>query len=92
MLHLIAYDITETKRLRRVAKLCEDYGVRVERSVFECDLPDDTMSEFWGRLCDIVNAGEDYVLDYRIDAIDRKHIRRIGRMDDTLSADDIIVL
>jgi CRISPR-associated protein Cas2 len=43
MLVLITYDVnTETpagkKRLRQVAKLCTDYGQRVQNSVFECAL------------------------------------------------------
>ena len=38
---VVAYDVnTETKegrrRLRRVAQACKDYGVRVQKSVFEC--------------------------------------------------------
>ena len=41
MFILITYDVcTENaagkKRLRRVAKLCVNYGVRVQNSVFEC--------------------------------------------------------
>jgi hypothetical protein len=39
MLHLVAYDISDPKRLSRVARVCKDYGIRVEYSVFECDLP-----------------------------------------------------
>lgn len=43
MLVLITYDVnTETKagqsRLRKVAKQCENYGRRVQNSVFECIL------------------------------------------------------
>jgi CRISPR-associated protein Cas2 len=43
MLVLIAYDVcTETadgkRRLRQVAKLCTDYGQRVQNSVFECNV------------------------------------------------------
>ena len=43
MLVLITYDVnTETpagkKRLRKVAKLCVNYGQRVQNSVFECVL------------------------------------------------------
>ena len=43
MLVLITYDVnTETdagkRRLRRIAKLCTDYGQRVQHSVFECNL------------------------------------------------------
>jgi len=41
MLILVTYDINITtpdgqNRLRRVAKLCVNYGVRVQNSVFEC--------------------------------------------------------
>lgn len=40
-LYLISYDVATSspagqKRLRRVARLCENYGVRVPNSVFEC--------------------------------------------------------
>jgi CRISPR-associated protein Cas2 len=43
MLVLITYDVnTETaagqKRLRQIAKICVDYGQRVQNSVFECIL------------------------------------------------------
>ena len=43
MVVLITYDVyTETKedqkRLRKIAKLCVDYGQRVQNSVFECSL------------------------------------------------------
>ena len=43
MLVLITYDVnTETKagrtRLRKVAKQCVNYGLRVQNSVFECSL------------------------------------------------------
>jgi CRISPR-associated protein Cas2 len=36
--HLIAYDICEHKRLRRVCKTMEEYGERLQYSVFICDL------------------------------------------------------
>ena len=41
MLVLITYDvntqsITGQQRLRKVAKICQDYGQRVQNSVFEC--------------------------------------------------------
>ena len=42
---LITYDVATRdaageKRLRRVARACEDYGVRVQKSVFECTVGD----------------------------------------------------
>jgi CRISPR-associated protein Cas2 len=36
--HLIAYDIREPSRLRRVCKTMESYGERLQYSVFICDL------------------------------------------------------
>lgn len=44
MLVLVTYDVnTETaagkKRLRKVAKICVNYGQRVQNSVFECVMP-----------------------------------------------------
>lgn len=40
MLVLVSYDVSQEKngqkRLRRVAKACQDYGQRVQYSVFEC--------------------------------------------------------
>ena len=66
MLHLIAYDIRDPKRLREVAKTCEDFGVRVEYSVFECDLSETDFSFLWSVLDDIIEADEDRILAYRI--------------------------
>lgn len=49
MMVIVSYDVnTETssgkRRLRHVAKICNDYGQRVQNSVFEC-LVDSTMLE-----------------------------------------------
>lgn len=35
---IIAYDIAHPRRLQRVARVLKDYGVRVQRSVFEVDI------------------------------------------------------
>lgn len=78
MLHLIAYDITSGRRLRRVARICEDYGIRVEKSVFECDLSDGDFAALWTRLCATVCEEEDRVIDYPIGLIGRKRIRTLG--------------
>jgi CRISPR-associated protein Cas2 len=41
MMIIISYDVSTStasgvKRLRKVAKVCENYGLRVQNSVFEC--------------------------------------------------------
>ena len=37
MIYVVAYDITDPKRLSRVAKYLENIGVRVQESIFELD-------------------------------------------------------
>ena len=77
MLHIIAYDITSDKRLRRVATICEDYGMRIEKSVFECELEHDDFEELWHRLeCTIADG--DSVIDYPIPDSYHDRIRTLG--------------
>lgn len=66
MLHLVAYDITSPKRLRLVAKTCQDYGVRVEKSIFECDLEEKTFAVMWAELNTLIDPDEDALLTYQI--------------------------
>ena len=63
---LIAYDIADAKRLRKVAKLCELYGLRIEKSLFECSMPDKLFTQFWNELKDIVAENEDAVIAYDV--------------------------
>ena len=66
MIRLVAYDITTPKRLRRVAKVCEDYGARIEKSVFECDLNEPTFARFWQQLLREIDPDEDSLIAYRV--------------------------
>lgn len=80
MLHLIAYDIASDRRLRRVASICEDFGFRIEKSVFECDLDDSQYERFWKRIETVVNPDCDSVVDYPIGLLDRRRIRSFGNV------------
>jgi CRISPR-associated protein Cas2 len=66
MLHLVAYDITSPKRLRQIANICKDFGIRVEYSVFECDIDPDTFDRFWQLLANTIDEEADCILAYRI--------------------------
>ncbi len=66
MLRLVAYDVCEPKRLRLVAKTCEDFGIRVEYSVFECDLSEELFQILWTKIQKIIDPDEDRILAYRI--------------------------
>ncbi len=66
MFFIVAYDICDPKRLRHVAKTCEDYGVRIEKSVFQCDLRREQFDALWLELIDLIDEEEDAVVAYRI--------------------------
>lgn len=80
MLHLVAYDIANPKRLRRVAQTCEDFGVRVEYSVFECDLPKNRFDIFWKELNTLIDKNEDALISYTLcaECIKKCHVAGIA--------------
>lgn len=80
MLTLVAYDIAHPKRLARVARVCEDYGVRVQYSVFECRLEEPEFENFWLSLLEEIDEDEDRVVAYKIDARCAKETLTAGTM------------
>ena len=80
MLTLVAYDITDDKRLRRVAQLCEDYGVRVQYSLFECRLDEDSFNDFWLGLLGLIDEEEDRLVAYKLDARAARETLTAGTM------------
>jgi CRISPR-associated protein Cas2 len=71
MLVLVCYDVsTETKegrrRLRRVAKVCESTGQRVQKSVFECQLDTAQFEGLERKLLAEINPNQDCLRIYRI--------------------------
>ncbi|MGV8803829.1 MAG: CRISPR-associated endonuclease Cas2 [Polaromonas sp.] len=71
MLILVCYDVsTETKdgrrRLRRVAKVCESTGQRVQKSVFECQLDISKFEALERRLLAEIDPEQDCLRLYRI--------------------------
>lgn len=80
MLSLVGYDICEPKRLQRVAKVCEDFGVRVQYSIFECHLDEKRFERFWDRLLAEIDPAEDRLVAYQIDAKSARRTRTAGTM------------
>jgi len=71
MLILVTYDVsTETtegrRRLRRVAKVCLNYGQRVQKSVFECKVDQAKFEALQRRLLKEINVDEDSLRFYRL--------------------------
>jgi CRISPR-associated protein Cas2 len=71
MLLLVTYDVsTETKegkrRLRKVARACQAYGQRVQKSVFECQVNQMQYEALEAELLKIICKKEDSVRLYRL--------------------------
>lgn len=90
MLVLITYDVnTETDsgkaRLRKVAKQCTNYGVRVQNSVFECNVDTLQCSMLKQNLSEIINESKVYYLsDKQKQKIECLGVRKGVSVDDTL--------
>ena len=72
MFVLIAYDVATinkagTRRLRRVARACKDYGQRVQNSVFECHVDDRQWVLLRHRLLTEIKRDEDSLRFYFMD-------------------------
>jgi len=70
---LVAYDISTEdlageRRLQRVAKVCEQYGVRVQKSVFEARLSATQLERLINDLLEVIVPRSDSVRIYRLNA------------------------
>ena len=83
MLVLITYDVSTVdvagrRRLRRVARLCVDYGQRVQNSVFECELTPAQFVELKAALQKEIDPVADSLRLYRLGAQGRSKVEHIG--------------
>lgn len=84
MLVIVCYDVnTETRegrrRLRRVAKVCESTGQRVQKSVFECQVDLALLETLERRLLAEINADQDCLRLYRMADVRGCEVREYGR-------------
>ena len=67
---LISYDVAMEdggqKRLRHIAKHCQDYGVRVQYSVFECDIMPDQWVVLKDKLLKVYDPDKDSLRFYHL--------------------------
>ncbi|MDO4709607.1 MAG: CRISPR-associated endonuclease Cas2 [Pseudomonadota bacterium] len=83
MLMLITYDISledvaGRARLRRIAKHCLDYGVRVQYSVFECDVTPDQWVKLKSKLLDTYQPETDSLRFYHLGSKWRRKVEHHG--------------
>ena len=93
---LITYDINVTSvkgqnRLRRVAKICVNYGQRVQNSVFECKLTEAELLKVKKQLLEVIELETDSIRFYRLGDNYDKKVHHIGAKE-TYKFDDAMIL
>ncbi|GAB4460364.1 MAG: CRISPR-associated endonuclease Cas2 [Anaerolineales bacterium] len=83
MMVLITYDVsTETEagkaRLRKVAKKCQDYGQRVQNSVFECLIDSAQLKTLQAKLLKIIDPEVDSLRFYYLGDNWKSRVEHIG--------------
>ena len=83
MLVLITYDVRTDieggqKRLRRVARVCENYGQRVQKSVFECLVDPAQWVAIRNRLISEIKPDEDSLRFYFLGSNWKPRIEHVG--------------
>jgi CRISPR-associated protein Cas2 len=83
MMVLITYDVnTETEagksRLRKVAKICQDYGQRVQNSVFECLIDAAQLKQLQAKLLKIIDPKVDSLRFYYLGDNWKNRVEHIG--------------
>ena len=83
MFVLVSYDVSTSspggpRRLRRVAKACQDYGQRVQFSVFECIVDPAQWENLKQRLINEIDPEKDSLRFYYLGSNWRRRVEHIG--------------
>lgn len=93
---MITYDVNTgskegRRRLRRVAKLCERHGQRVQKSVFECKVDALTQKQLIDQLVQEIKESEDSLRVYYLGVNREKRVDEFGQ-GDVIDFDEPLVL
>ena len=89
---LVAYDIRDAKRLRKVARTCEDFGHRRQYSVFVCRLTARDLIRLKTRLLDILDLKQDRVMFLPICPRCADAIETLGPSMPSPTAHDVVIV
>jgi len=83
MFVLVSYDVSTIdsggpRRLHKVAKACQDYGQRVQKSVFECIVDPAQWTVLKQRLIGEIDQGKDSLRFYHLGSNWRRRVEHIG--------------
>lgn len=89
--YVIAYDISDDKRRKKISDLLEGYGQRVQYSVFECLLTKKKYKELQDRLQRVFQPGEDNIRFYPLSKSMSENIDVWGTLSPIKAPQSIII-
>lgn len=97
MLVLVTYDVSVIaeggqRRLRKIAKTCLDYGMRVQNSVFECEVTPAQFVMLKNELMEIFDPDEDSLRFYMLGKKGRQKVEHIGAKPVADPVNDALIL
>lgn len=92
-LYIVTYDISESRRWRRVFKLMNGYGEWLQLSVFQCRLTKKRKVELQAALTELINHNADHVLLLDLGHADKVELRvtSLGKVFAAVERQPIIV-
>ena len=83
MLALVTYDVSVSDkagrtRLRKVSKVCQNYGQRVQNSVFECIVDNTQLTELKIKLLEIIDTNAHSLRVYNIGNNHKNKVEHFG--------------
>ena len=90
--HIVAYDIRHPKRLRRVAKTCQDFGCRRQLSIFLCRISPLDVVRLKARLEEIIDSKQDQVIFIRLCANCTVEIEALGLPTQAHDVQDVVIV
>lgn len=96
MMVLVTYDVATAdragqRRLQKVAKKCQDYGQRVQNSVFECSVNMEQFVRLKGELVELIDPSQDSLRFYFLGNNWEHRVEHIGAKG-IASIDDPLIL
>lgn len=92
-IYIVAYDISDAKRWRRIFKILHGYGEWLQLSIFQCRLSKTKRAELESRLREIVKGGRDHLVIIDVGPAKNVKLRveSIGKELDTIERRAVVI-
>ena len=92
-LYIVAYDVSDDRRWRRVFKLMKGYGRWLQLSIFQCRLTARRRAEMARRLEELIHTRDDHVLILDLGAADKvdPRVESLGKTFESVKRTAIVI-